>query len=174
MNDTIGEILITEEEILARIKELGKEITRDYQDEEILVICVLKGACIFMSDLIKRIESPVKIDFIAVSSYGATTKSTGVVKIIKDLDQSIEGKNILIVEDIIDTGLTLHYLCDNLRSRNPASLKVCTLLDKPARREVEMKSDYTGFEVENKFIVGYGLDYDEKYRNLPYITCLNE
>ena len=174
MEEAIGEILISEEDIQKRVKELGEEITRDYKDKEILVVCVLKGACMFMSDLIKRIDCSVNIDFMAVSSYGATTKSTGVVKIIKDLDKSIEGKHVLIVEDIIDTGLTLHYLCDNLQSRNPASLKVCTLLDKPARREVEMKSNYRGFEIPNKFIVGYGLDYNERYRNLPYIACFNE
>lgn len=170
----IGEVLISEEKLQQRIKELGQEITRDYDGKEILLIGVLKGACIFMTDLMKKIDSIVTIDFMAVSSYGASTESTGVVKIIKDLDTSIEGKEVLIIEDIIDTGLTLHYLYDNLKSRNPKSLKICTLLDKPERRKIEMKADYVGYEVPNKFIVGYGLDYQEKYRNLPYITCLTE
>lgn len=172
MNKIIGEVMISEDELQERIVQLGNEISKDYKGKEILLIGVLKGACVFMSDLMKRINNIVSIDFMAVSSYGASTKSTGVVRIIKDLDTSIEGKEVLIVEDIIDTGLTLHYLCDNLKSRNPKSLKICTLLDKPERREIDMKADYVGFEVPNKFIVGYGLDYDEKYRNLPYITCL--
>lgn len=174
MKEIIGEVMIAEEELQKRIVELGEEISKDYQDREILLIGVLKGACVFMSDLMKRIDSTVEIDFMAVSSYGASTQSTGVVRIIKDLDTSIEGKDVLIIEDIIDTGLTLHYLYDNLQSRNPNSLKICTLLDKPERREIEMNADYVGFQVPNKFIVGYGLDYDEKYRNLPYITCLNQ
>lgn len=172
MKEIIGEVMISEDELQERILQLGNQISKDYEGKEILLIGVLKGACIFMSDLMKRINNTVNIDFMAVSSYGASTKSTGVVRIIKDLDTSIEGKEVLIVEDIIDTGLTLHYLCDNLRSRDPKSLKVCTLLDKPERREIDMKADYVGFEVPNKFIVGFGLDYEEKYRNLPYITCL--
>lgn len=172
--DVLGTIMLTEEEIQNRIRELGAEITRDFQGESVLLICVLKGACMFLSDLMKRIDLDVRIDFMAVSSYGSSTKSTGVVKINKDLDVSIEGKNVIIVEDIIDSGLTLHYLVENLWHRNPKKIKVCTLLDKPERRQVEMKADYVGFEVENRFIVGCGLDYDEKYRNFPYITCLEE
>lgn len=173
MKDVIGEVMISEEALQKRIVELGKQISQDYQGKEVLLIGVLKGACIFMSDLMKRIDNnTLSIDFMAVSSYGASTKSTGVVRIIKDLDTSIEGKNVLIVEDIIDTGLTLHYLYDNLQSRNPDSLKICTLLDKPERREIDIVADYVGFQVPNKFIVGYGLDYEENYRNLPYITCL--
>ncbi len=173
MNNAIGEVMISQKELEEKIEELGKKITMDYKGKEILVIGVLKGACIFLSDLIKKIDNDkLSIDFMAVSSYGASTKSTGVVRIIKDLDTSIEGKNVLIVEDIIDTGLTLHYLFDNLKSRNPESLKICTLLDKPERREIDITADYAGFQVPNKFIVGYGLDYEERYRNLPYITCL--
>ncbi len=173
MNNVIGEVMISEEEIMKKIDQLGETISRDYKDKEVLIIGVLKGAFVFLSDLVKKIDSSMLcIDFMAVSSYGASTKSTGVVRIIKDLDTSIEGKDVLIVEDIIDTGLTLHYLCDNLRSRNPKSLKICTLLDKPERREIDIIADYVGFNVPNKFIVGYGLDYEEKYRNLPYITCL--
>lgn len=170
----IGDILISEEKLQERIAELGEEISRDYAGKEVLLIGVLKGACVFMTDLMKKIDTSVTIDFMAVSSYGASTKSTGVVRIIKDLDTSIEGKDVLIIEDIIDTGLTLHYLFDNLHSRDPKSLKICTLLDKPERREIKMQADYVGFKVPNEFIVGYGLDFQEKYRNLPYITCLSE
>ncbi|MCG8482098.1 MAG: hypoxanthine phosphoribosyltransferase [Clostridia bacterium] len=174
MMKIIGDVLISEEKLLERVAELGEKISKDYEGKEVLLIGVLKGACIFMTDLMKKIDTNVTIDFMAVSSYGASTKSTGVVRIIKDLDTSIEGKEVLIVEDIIDTGLTLHYLYDNLQSRNPKSLRICTLLDKPERREIEMQADYVGFKVPNKFIVGYGLDYQEKYRNLPYITILTE
>jgi hypoxanthine phosphoribosyltransferase len=169
-----GEIMISEDEIQKRISELGKEISKDYDGETILTICVLKGACIFMSDLLKNITTDTNIDFMAVSSYGGETSSTGVVRILKDLDSSIEGKHVLIVEDIVDSGLTLHYLRDYLLGRKPKTLKICTLLDKPERREADISPDYTGFVIENKFIVGYGLDYQEKYRNLPYITCLIE
>lgn len=169
-----GEIMISEDEIQKRITELGKEISKDYDGETILTICVLKGACIFMSDLLKNITTDTNIDFMAVSSYGADTSSSGVVRILKDLDSSIEGKHVLIVEDIVDSGLTLHYLRDYLLGRKPKTLKICTLLDKPERREADISPDYTGFVIENKFIVGYGLDYQEKYRNLPYITCLIE
>ena len=171
--DILGSVMLTEEQLQSRICELGLQISEDYNGQELLLVCVLKGACMFLSDLMKRITLDVKIDFMAVSSYGEATASTGVVKILKDLDTSIEGRNVLVVEDIIDTGLTLHYLIKNLRERNPKSIKVCTLLDKPERRRIEMEADYRGFIVENKFIVGYGLDYDEKYRNLPYITCLS-
>lgn len=169
-----GEVMITEEEIRSRVKKLGEEITRDFTGEPLLAICVLKGACVFLSDLIRAIGVDTSIDFMAVSSYGSATQSSGVVRILKDLDTSIEGKNVLIVEDIIDSGLTLHYLRDYLMARNPKTLKICTLLDKPERREAEISADYTGFTIENKFIVGYGLDYNEKYRNLPYITSLVE
>lgn len=172
MEQTIGEVMISEEELQKRILELGHQISADYKGEDLILIGVLKGACMFMSDLMKRINNSLMIDFMAVSSYGASTESTGVVRIIKDLDISIEGANVIIVEDIIDTGLTLHYLFENLKSRNPKTLKICTLLDKPERRKVELTPDYVGFEVPNKFIVGYGLDYQEVYRNLPYITCL--
>ena len=174
MKEPLGTILLTEEQIQKRIQELGKQISSDYQGKELIMICILKGACVFLSDLMKRVDVDVRIDFMAISSYGSSTKSTGVVRINKDLDSSIEGKNVLIVEDIIDTGLTLSYLKENLWGRGAASIKICTLLDKPERRKVDIKADYIGFEVENKFIVGYGLDYDEKYRNLPYVTCLGE
>jgi hypoxanthine phosphoribosyltransferase len=169
-----GEIMISADEIQKRIAEMGKQISTDYKGETILTICVLKGACIFMSDLLKNITTDTNIDFMAVSSYGAETSSSGVVRILKDLDSSIEGKHVLIVEDIVDSGLTLHYLRDYLLGRKPKTLKICTLLDKPERREADIAPDYTGFVIENKFIVGYGLDYQEKYRNLPYITCLVE
>lgn len=169
-----GETMISEEALKKRIKELGEEISRDYQGKEILAIGILKGAVLFLSDLIREISVDTKIDFMAVTSYGASTKSSGIVRILKDLDTSIEGMDIIIVEDIIDSGITLHYLRDYLMGRKPNSLKICTLLDKPERREADIKADYVGFEVENKFIVGYGLDYNEKYRNIPYITCLEE
>lgn len=169
-----GEIMISEDDIQNRVAELGREISKDYEGETLLTICVLKGACIFMSDLLKKISTETNIDFMAVSSYGDATSSSGVVRILKDLDSSIEGKHVLIVEDIIDSGLTLHYLRDYLMGRKPKTLKICTLLDKPERREADIAADYVGFVIGNKFIVGYGLDYQEKYRNLPYITCLVE
>lgn len=171
-NCVFGEIMISEEQIRQRIKELGKQISEDFQGEEVLVIGILKGAVLFLSDLIREISLDTKIDFMAVTSYGASTQSSGVVRILKDLDSGIEDLNVIIVEDIIDSGITLHYLRDYLIGRKPKCLKICTLLDKPERREADIKADYTGFEVENKFIVGYGLDCDQKYRNLPYITCL--
>lgn len=169
---TLGQVMISEEQIAQRIKELGKQISEDYKGEEILLIGILKGAVVFLSDLIREITVDAKIDFMAVTSYGASTKSSGVVRILKDLDSGIEDLNVIIVEDIIDSGITLHYLRDYLLGRKPKSLKICTLLDKPERREADITPDYVGFEVENKFIVGYGLDCDQKYRNLPYITCL--
>ena len=172
--DTIGNVMITQEQLAQRIKELGKQISEDFAGEEILVVCILKGAVLFLSDLIREITVDTTIDFMAVTSYGASTKSSGVVRILKDLDSGIENENVIIVEDIIDSGITLHYLRDYLLGRMPKTLKICTLLDKPERREADIKADYTGFEVENKFIVGYGLDFDQKYRNLPYITCLEE
>lgn len=169
-----GDVMISKEELHARVVELGAEISRDYKDQTILAICVLKGAVLFMSDLIREISVDTKIDFMAVSSYGASTHSTGVVRILKDLDSNIEGEHVLIVEDIIDSGLTLNYLKEYLLARNPKSLKICTLLDKPERRATDISADYTGFTIGNKFIVGYGLDFDQKYRNLPYISCLEE
>ncbi len=173
MSNFMGEILISEEELQARINELGEQISKDFEGEEVVLICVLKGACMFLSDLMKRISTIVTIDFMAVSSYGNALESSGVVKISKDLDSSIEGKNVIIVEDILDTGLTLKYLYENLLTRNPKTLKIATLLEKPARKIADIEADYTGFEVEDRFIIGYGLDYEQKFRNLPYITCLD-
>lgn len=172
MHSDIAKVLLSAEEIAARVKELGQEITRDYQGKSPVMICILKGAMHFMSDLTRAIDLPISVDFMAISSYGAGTKSSGVVRILKDLDHSIEGKDIIIVEDIVDSGLTLHYLLENLQSRKPASIKICTLLDKPARRKVELTTDYNGFVIPDEFVVGYGLDYNEKYRNLPYIGVL--
>lgn len=174
MHKDIKEILLSEDQIKNRVKELGKEITEDYQGKDLLVIGILKGAAIFMSELIRYIDLPIKIDFMAVSSYGDFSISTGEVKIIKDLDFSAENKHILIVEDIIDTGYTLNYLSDNLRKRGALSVKVCTLLDKPERRVVGVPLDYLGFEIPDEFAVGYGLDYSERYRNLPFIGALKE
>ncbi|MEA1939095.1 MAG: hypoxanthine phosphoribosyltransferase [Candidatus Caldatribacteriota bacterium] len=172
-NNEIDEILITEEEIKEKIAELGKKITKDYQNKNLVLVGVLRGAVIFMADLARAISIPMIFDFIAISSYGAATKSSGVVRILKDLNESIEGKNVLIVEDIIDTGLTLDYLLRMLKSRKPASLKVCTLLTKNDRRKVNIKVNYFGFDIPNKFVVGYGLDYAGKYRNVPYIFTLS-
>ena len=168
MSETIRE-LISEEEVDKRIRELGEEISRDYAGKQIHLICVLKGGVFFMCELAKRITVPVSMDFMCVGSYGDGTKSSGVVRIAKDLDEAIEGKEVLIVEDIIDSGNTLYYLMDVLQKRKPASLRLCTLLDKPERRVKDVKVDYVGFEIPDKFIVGYGLDYAQKYRNLPYI-----
>jgi hypoxanthine phosphoribosyltransferase len=168
------EIMISEQEIKDKVKELGKMITEDYKGKDLVVICVLKGAIMFVSDLIKEIKVPLAIDFMAVSSYGNSTKSSGVVKIIKDLDDSIEGKDVLIVEDIIDSGLTLAYLLDNLESRDPKSIEICTLLDKPTGRKTDVNTKYVGFEIKDEFVVGYGLDYAEKYRNVPHIFVLKE
>ncbi|MBQ3107178.1 MAG: hypoxanthine phosphoribosyltransferase [Firmicutes bacterium] len=169
-----GETVISQDVLKARVQELGREIAKDYGDESIMAICILKGAVIFMTDLVRAIGTDVKLDFMAVSSYGNSTKSSGVVKIVKDLDTPIAGENLLIVEDIIDSGRTLKYLKENLESRGPKSIKICTLLDKPARRVVDLKPDYIGFEIEDQFIVGYGLDYAEHFRNLPYIASLVE
>ena len=168
MSEMIRE-LISEEEVDKRIRELGEEISRDYAGKQIHLICVLKGGVFFMCELAKRITVPVSMDFMCVGSYGDGTKSSGVVRIAKDLDELIEGKEVLIVEDIIDSGNTLYYLMDVLQRRKPASLRLCTLLDKPERRVKDVKVDYVGFEIPDKFIVGYGLDYAQKYRNLPYI-----
>ena len=173
MINDIEQVLITEEEIKEKIKLLGEKISNDYKDSDnLLLVGVLKGAVVFMADLIRHIDIPLNIDFMAVSSYGSSTESSGVVRILKDLDETVEGKDILIVEDIIDSGLTLNYMCDILRSRKPNSIKICTLLDKPSRRKIDLKVDYTGFEIPDYFVVGYGLDYAEKYRNLPDICVL--
>lgn len=168
----IQEILIDEKKLQKRIQELGKQITRDYEGKELHLVGVLKGAVVFLTDLMRYISVPVSFDFMATSSYGQDTKSSGVVKILKDLDQSVESRHVLIVEDIIDSGLTLHYIVNNFRSRNVASLKVCSLLDKPDQRKVSVPIDYTGFVIPDKFVVGYGLDYNEKYRNAPFLFVL--
>ena len=162
-------VLITEEEVDARIRELGEKISKEYEGKQIHLICVLKGGVFFMCELAKRIRVPVSMDFMCVGSYGDGTKSSGVVRLAKDLDESIENKEVLIVEDIIDSGNTLYYLMDVLRQRKPASLRLCTLLDKPDRRVKDVHVDWTGFEIPDEFVVGYGLDYAQKYRNLPYI-----
>lgn len=168
----LAEILFSKEEIDNKVCQLGKILAEDYADKRPLLICVLKGALIFMADLARAMSIPLEVDFMAVSSYGMSTKSSGVVRILKDLETGIEGRHVLIVEDIIDTGLTLRYLVDNLKSRKPASIKVCTLLDKVSRRQVELKPDYCGFEIPDKFVIGYGLDFSETYRNLPFIGVL--
>ncbi|CAM3692497.1 hypoxanthine phosphoribosyltransferase [Marinicrinis lubricantis] len=173
LND-IKEVLYSEEQIQAKIQELGETIAKEYEGKNPLVICVLKGAFIFMADLVKRVNIPLEMDFMAVSSYGQSTKSSGVVKIIKDLDVTVEHRDVLIVEDIIDSGLTLSYLIDILKRRNASSVKIVTLFDKPARRTVDLTPDYYGFELPDSFVVGYGLDYAEKYRNLPFIGVLKE
>lgn len=162
-------VLITEEEVDARIRELGEKISKEYEGKQVHLICVLKGGVFFMCELAKRITVPVSMDFMCVGSYGDGTKSSGVVRLAKDLDESIENKEVLIVEDIIDSGNTLYYLMDVLRQRKPASLRLCTLLDKPDRRVKDVHVDWTGFEIPDEFVVGYGLDYAQKYRNLPYI-----
>ena len=167
--DDIREILITSEAIRERTAELGAEISRDYAGKDVLLVCVLKGAMVFMADLIRHITIPVCIDTIAVSSYGAATVSSGVVRIVKDLDAPVADKHVLVVEDIVDSGLTLSYLRNYLFNRKPASVRICTLLDKPERREVSITPDYCGFVIPNHFVVGYGLDYQERYRNLPFI-----
>ena len=174
MDSFIKEVLVSEEEILKRVKELGEEITEAYKDKDLVVVGILKGAVIFMSELVKNIKLPITIDFMAVSSYGKSSISTGEVRIIKDLDFSVEGKDLLIVEDIIDTGLTLNYLTDNLKKRGANSVAICTLLDKPDRRTVGVSIDYLGFEIPDEFVVGFGLDYAETYRNLPYVGALKE
>jgi len=172
MEQDISKIIISKEEIDLKVKELAAQLSKDYADKNPLVICILKGAVLFMSDLVKELTIPVEIDFMAVSSYGSSTKSSGEVKIIKDLDTTVDGRHVIIVEDIIDSGLTLNYLIDILQRRNVASLKIVTLLDKPHRRTVKLKPDYSGFLVPDEFLVGYGLDYAEKYRNLPFIGVL--
>lgn len=162
-------VLLTEEEVDEKIQAIGDQISKDYEGKQVHLVCVLKGGTFFMCELAKRITVPVSMDFMSVSSYGGDTKSSGVVKIIKDLDDSITGKDVLVVEDIVDSGRTLSYLLDLLKDRGPKSLRLCTLLDKPDRRVIEVDVDYTGFQIPDEFVVGYGLDYDQRYRNLPYI-----
>lgn len=162
-------VMLTEEEVDAKIQEIGERITRDYAGKQVHLVCVLKGGSFFMCELAKRIQLPVSLDFMSVSSYGSDTKSSGVVKIIKDLDEPLAGKEVIVIEDIVDSGRTLSYLMKILESRGPKSLALCTLLDKPERRVIDVKVDYTGFEIPDEFVVGYGLDYDQRYRNLPYI-----
>jgi len=169
----IGEVLVGEQELQARVRELGAAISRDYAGRGLLLVGVLKGAVFFLSDLMRFIEIPVEVDFMAVASYGSATDSSGVVRILKDLDAAIEDRDVLIVEDIVDSGLTLQYLLRNLGSRSPRTLEVCALLTKPARRKVQLQAKYVGFEIEDTFVVGYGLDYAERYRDLPYIGTLD-
>jgi hypoxanthine phosphoribosyltransferase len=170
----VGEILLDEDAIQNRIRELGREISSDYSGRELLLVGVLKGAVFFMADLMRTITVPCEIDFMAISSYGASTDSSGVVRILKDLDINIEGRHVLVVEDIVDSGLTLSYLVRNLESREPASLEVCSLLTKPGRREMDVDIRYVGFEIPNRFVIGYGLDFAERYRNLPYVGVLHD
>lgn len=174
MNSDIKNILIEEVELKSIVERLGKQITEDFTGESLVLVGILKGSVIFMADLMRAIDLPCTVDFMAVSSYGNGTESTGRVKINKDLDNGIEGKNVLIIEDILDSGKTLYYLREVLSARNPASIKICTLFDKPERREMDIYADYVGTSVPNEFIVGYGLDYSEKYRNLPFIGVLKE
>ena len=169
MKDDIEEVLLPEKDLQKAVKKLGKQISADYEGKNLMLVAVLKGSVIFLADLMRAITIPVSIDFMSVSSYGAGVKSSGVVKIIKDLDHDLTGYDVLIVEDILDSGLTLSYLTNVLRQRNVSSIKICTLLDKPERRKVDIKPDYACFVVPDKFVVGYGLDYDQKYRNLPYV-----
>lgn len=165
-------VLLSEEEVDRRIQEIGEQISRDYAGKKVHLVCVLKGGSFFMCELAKRITVPVTLDFMSVSSYGGDTRSSGIVKIVKDLDEPLKDRDVLVVEDIVDSGRTLSYLMELLKNRGPASLKLCTLLDKPDRRVVDVKVDYTGFEIPDVFVVGYGLDYDQKYRNLPYIGAV--
>ena len=174
ISEAVGQVLITQEQISCRVAELGRQITQDYQGKSLLLVGILKGSALFLSDLARAIDLPLEYDFVAISSYGADTKSSGVVRLIKDLDSGIDGRDVLIVEDIVDTGWTLRlsYLAENMRARKASSVKVCTLLDKPSRRQVNVGIDYCGFVIEDHFVVGYGLDCDGRYRNLPYIGIL--
>ena len=173
LEEGVGEILIGEEDLQARIDELGVEISNYYAGRDLLLVGVLKGAVFFLADLMRELTVPCEIDFMAISSYGAGTDSSGVVRILKDLDINISGREVLVVEDIIDSGLTLSYLMRSLKARKPSSVEICALLTKPERREVEVPVRYTGFEIPNKFVIGYGLDFDERYRNLPYVAVLH-
>jgi len=174
LKNELEEVLLTEEQIRTRVSEIAARITADYEGKDPVLVCVLKGAVFFMADLVREIRVPCEMDFMAVSSYGSSSDSSGVVRILKDLDAQVEGRHVIIVEDIIDTGLTLSYLMKNLKARNPADVQVCALLTKPARRKVDNPCRYVGFEVPNKFVVGYGLDYEERYRNLRFIAALPE
>jgi hypoxanthine phosphoribosyltransferase len=173
VTDAVGEVLIEADALQARIAELGVEISREYEGRDLLLVGVLKGAVFFMADLMRELTIPCEIDFMAISSYGAGTDSSGVVRILKDLDENIAGRDVLVVEDIIDSGLTLSYLMRSLKARKPASLEVCALLTKPERREIEVPVRFVGFEIPNKFVIGYGLDFDERYRNLPFVAVLH-
>lgn len=166
------EVYLSEEEVDRRIRELGEQISKDYEGKSVYLLCILKGSSFFTCELAKRITQPVYVDFMSVSSYGSGTKSSGVVKIVKDLDISVEDKDVIIIEDIVDSGNTLSYLKKLIASRNPASLRLCTLLDKPDRRVADVDVDYTGFQIPDEFVVGYGMDYDQKYRNLPYVGIM--
>lgn len=168
----IKKVLVTKEQIEKRVKELGEQITRDFEGEPLTVVCTLRGATLFFADLVREIKGDVEIDFIACSSYGSGTTSSGEVKMLKDLSSPIEGKNVIVVEDIIDTGITLDALKRLLATRNPKCLKICSFLDKPSRRKVDLKGDYIGYEIENEFVIGYGLDYNQKFRNLPEVCVL--
>jgi hypoxanthine phosphoribosyltransferase len=174
MEERIGEVLVSREDLKRRVGELGGEISRDYEGSDLVMVGVLKGAVLFIADLLRHMSIPCEIDFMAVSSYGSSTDSSGVVRILKDLDTSIEGRDVLIVEDIIDSGLSLQYLLRNLRVRNPRSLEVCALLTKPERRRVDLPTRYVGFEIPNRFAIGYGLDYAQHYRNLDYVAALED
>jgi hypoxanthine phosphoribosyltransferase len=170
--DDIGEVLVSEQDLKTRIAELGAELSRDYAGRDLVMVGVLKGAVLFIADLMRELEIPCEVDFMALSSYGSSTDSSGVVRILKDLDSPIQDRDVLVVEDIIDSGLTLHYLMKNLKARGPASLEVCSLLIKPERRRVELPIRYVGFEIPNEFAIGYGLDHGQRYRNLPYVAAL--
>ncbi|HTX47647.1 MAG TPA: hypoxanthine phosphoribosyltransferase [Solirubrobacteraceae bacterium] len=170
----LGEVVVASDDLQRRIKELAAQVSIDYAGKDLLLIGVLKGAVFFLSDLMRHLDIPVEVDFMAVASYGSATRSSGVVRILKDLDAVIEGRDVLIVEDIVDSGLTLQYLLRNLAGRNPRSLEVCALLIKPERRKVELNTRYVGFEIPNQFAIGYGLDYAERYRNLPYVAALKQ
>jgi hypoxanthine phosphoribosyltransferase len=170
----IGEILVQPDDLKQKVRDLGAQISVDYGERDLLLVCVLKGAVFFLADLMRQIDIPCEVDFMAVSSYGSETDSSGVVRILKDLDRPIAGRDVLIVEDIVDSGLTLQYLMRNLGAREPASLEVCALLTKPDRRKVELPTRYVGFEIPDKFAIGYGLDHAERYRNLPYVAALTE
>ncbi len=172
MEEDVGEVLITSKDIKGKTAELAHQIMADYQGKDLLLVCILKGGLMFLADLMRQIDLPLEIDFMAVSSYGDSTESSGVVRILMDLETNIQGRNVLIVEDIIDTGRTLNYIIQNLRTRHPASLKICTLLNKTARRVLDIPVHYVGFEIPDKFVIGYGLDYGEIYRNLPFVGVL--
>jgi hypoxanthine phosphoribosyltransferase len=173
-DDEIGEILVAADDLARRVRELAEQISRDYEGRDLVLICVLKGAVFFLADLMRHLTVQCEVDFMAVASYGSATRSSGVVRILKDLDAVIEGRDVLIVEDIVDSGLTLQYLWRNLGARGPATLEVCALLTKPERRKVELPLRYVGFEIPDRFAIGYGLDHGEHYRNLPYVAALNE